>query len=67
MIQCAECLNPFKAISTSHLRTHGMTMAEYRQRHPKADLGWKKATVLSRDEAEELYVQQQYQTEFMWV
>jgi hypothetical protein len=34
-----------------------MTMAEYRQRHPKAALGWKKATLLSRAEAEELYIQ----------
>lgn len=37
-VECLECGREFKTISVSHLKTHGMTMAEYREKYPDAIL-----------------------------
>jgi hypothetical protein len=34
-VKCLECGQEFKIISVSHLKTHNMTMAEYREKYPE--------------------------------
>ena len=37
-VRCRECGDLFGQITASHLSFHGMTMGEYREAHPDAEL-----------------------------
>lgn len=38
-VECEVCGNNFKQITNTHLRKHNMTVDEYREEYPKANLG----------------------------
>lgn len=38
MISCCLCNKSFKVITPSHLRTHGITLQEYKKRFPRAPI-----------------------------
>ena len=59
METCRVCAREFKAVTNTHLVTHGLTGSEYRARFPGAKSGKKRIIRVSMEEAVELYERQQ--------
>jgi hypothetical protein len=59
MVLCNVCNKAFQVITASHLAKHQLTFASYLNLYPKAELGRKQRLLITSEEAEMLYREQQ--------
>jgi hypothetical protein len=58
MVTCQVCERQYRAITLSHLSGHKLTFDSYLERYPGADLGRKQRLLITREEAQQLYVEE---------